>query len=253
MSLVVPSIPVKAETTRVTFYVEGPFSAISSYVGYNYDQEKDFAEWSDLGHTLMCAFYSTPANEKGGFSRAIGPEMVKSGKYYVVSIDKLNKSGIANALCWLGNTSRPPKFYAPYAYYDLGQPCVAFDVTSIGDDYYAKQVTRHDYRVTADATAEHGTEYTCSVCGDRYYDKLKIKLTFNASENGGTTNESNQECTADSSIPLTGKTAHKDGWEFVGWNTNKAATTALSSVTMDDNKTVYAIFKKDITVDFIDG
>ena len=116
-------------------------------------------------------------------------------------------------------------------------------------------IADHKYELSSGATIQHGTKYRCSKCGKYRYDndRLKAKLTFSASENGGTTDESSQEYTADSSASLTGKTASKSGWEFVGWNTNKAATTALSSVIMDDNKTVYAIFKKDITVDFIDG
>lgn len=126
------------------------------------------------------------------------------------------------------------------------------------DDYEDKQTKAakgHDYYVSANATIKHGTQHTCRTCGTSYYDndRLKSKLSFNATVNGGTTSESNQECNADSSVSLTGKTACKDGWEFVGWNTDKTATTALSSVTMDDNRTVYAIFKKDITVKFVDG
>ena len=112
----------------------------------------------------------------------------------------------------------------------------------------------HTYKITGNATVQHGTVHTCSKCHKSYYDndRLKAKLIFNASENGGITGENSQECNGDSSISLAGKTASKSGWEFVGWNTNKTATTALSSITMDDNKTVYAIFKKDLTVNFVD-
>lgn len=252
IALVTPSISVKAASNYVTFYVEAPFCAMSSYVGYDYDKGSSFAEWSGLDHTLMCAFYTTPGENKGGYSRAIGKEMVKSGKYYTAYFDKGDTSSIEAALSYLKNTSRPSKFTAPYAYYDLGRTCTAFDVTRVGDDYYAEQVERHTYKVTADATAEHGTEYTCSVCGNKYYDKLKVRLSFNATANGGTTSESSQECTADSTVPLAGKTASKDGWEFVGWNIDKNAKEAMTSVTMNSNRTVYAIFKKDVTVNFID-
>ncbi len=48
--------------------------------------------------------------------------------------------------------------------------------------------------------------------------------------------------------------ATKEGWEFVGWNTNPDATTGLTSLKMgSENITLYAIYKKDITATFIDG
>lgn len=49
-------------------------------------------------------------------------------------------------------------------------------------------------------------------------------------------------------------TAEKEGWEFLGWNTNPDATEGLSEITMSDKDMVlYAIYKKDITASFIDG
>ena len=46
-------------------------------------------------------------------------------------------------------------------------------------------------------------------------------------------------------------TATKAGWTFVGWNTNKDATTAITSLTMPANDiTLYAIYKKTITAKF---
>ena len=82
---------------------------------------------------------------------------------------------------------------------------------------------------------------------------MKPRLSFNATANGGTTDENSQECDGSSSISLADKTANKSGWEFVGWNTDKSAKEAMPSITMDSNKTVYAIFKKDLTVNFVDG
>jgi uncharacterized repeat protein (TIGR02543 family) len=74
------------------------------------------------------------------------------------------------------------------------------------------------------------------------------KVTYDYSTNGGTT-ASKTEATVNynSAIDLT-PTATKSGWTFVGWNTNKDATEALSSSTMGtSNVTLYAIYKKDIT------
>jgi uncharacterized repeat protein (TIGR02543 family) len=74
------------------------------------------------------------------------------------------------------------------------------------------------------------------------------KVTYNYSTNGGTSS-TKTEATVNynSAIDLT-PTATKSGWTFVGWNTNKDATTKLDSSTMGTSAvTLYAIYKKDIT------
>ncbi|MCL2785564.1 MAG: InlB B-repeat-containing protein, partial [Propionibacteriaceae bacterium] len=76
----------------------------------------------------------------------------------------------------------------------------------------------------------------------------QFTLTYNAAQNGGTTTAATVQLTAGAAVPLT-PTATKSGWTFVGWNTNKDATTALTSLTMGtSNTTVYAIFSKTLTV-----
>ena len=77
-------------------------------------------------------------------------------------------------------------------------------------------------------------------------------LSFNASVNGGSTAAASQRCDIGSSVSLTGKTASKSGWEFVGWNTNRTAKAGLNSVNMNSDTTVYAVFKKDLTANFVD-
>jgi uncharacterized repeat protein (TIGR02543 family) len=55
------------------------------------------------------------------------------------------------------------------------------------------------------------------------------------------------------SVDLT-PTAHKDGWTFVGWNTNKNATTKLSALNVSSsNITLYAIFSKTVPATFTDA
>ena len=123
-------------------------------------------------------------------------------------------------------------------------------------DKQTKAANGHSYTISASATTEHGTEHTCSRCGNRYYDNDKITrytLYFNAAVNGGTTSERSTQISPGTTFNLLGKTADKNGWEFVGWNTDRTAKTGLSSITMNGNKTLYAIFKKDLTVNFIDG
>ena len=75
-------------------------------------------------------------------------------------------------------------------------------------------------------------------------------LTYNYTENGGTkTNEtSNFEYYDD--VDLT-KIGIKEGYTFVGWNTDKNAHVGLKKYKMPkENKTLYAIYKKDITITY---
>lgn len=128
--------------------------------------------------------------------------------------------------------------------------------STCGDEVFRGSALAHDFYISASPTTEHGTEHTCRVCGNKYYDNDKITiftLSFDASTNGGTSSERSTQLSSGTTFNLLGKTADKNGWEFVGWNTDRTAKTGLSSITMNDNKTLYAIFKKDLTVNFIDG
>lgn len=251
-----PSISVKAAFGEITFYLEGPYTVVYSRGGYTtYKYSDGTSSYSHFGletlsDVLLCGMDSREINEtyengnisiKGIHYTAITKSMiVNNDGWYTTSIDPILKEKTIGYLT---------------TNYEFPNKCNKFSIRDEGDAVYATQVTSHDYRLSESPTIQHGSKYTCSRCGDYYYDddRLDVVLSFNATTTGGNTTETNVKCKGESVIPLTGKTAHKDGWEFVGWNTNKAATTALSSVTMDDNKTVYAIFKKDITVDFIDG
>lgn len=78
-------------------------------------------------------------------------------------------------------------------------------------------------------------------------------VTYNYSYNGGTSSTKTTDIIEEgTAIDLT-PTATKSGWTFVGWNTDKNATTALTSLTMgSENVTLYAIYKKTLTGTFID-
>ena len=70
----------------------------------------------------------------------------------------------------------------------------------------------------------------------------KYIVTYNSIVNGGTTETIEEECTYT-----------QKGYTFIGWNTNKDATSALSTLVMPNkNITIYAIFKKDIKATYID-
>ena len=73
--------------------------------------------------------------------------------------------------------------------------------------------------------------------------------TVTYDKNGGSSvSKASASVNYNSAIDLT-PTASKSGYEFIGWNTNKNATTALSSLKMGtSNVTLYAIYKKIVTV-----
>ena len=100
------------------------------------------------------------------------------------------------------------------------------------------------------ATVSDGTNTVSS----SYTVKVGRTVTYNYSTNGGTSaTKTTATVEEGSAIDLT-PTATKSGWTFVGWNTNKDATTKLSSLTMgDSNVTLYAIYRKEaktITITF---
>ena len=83
----------------------------------------------------------------------------------------------------------------------------------------------------------------------------KLTVTYDYKTNGGT----NISATAPFASVEKGAradlsfTSTKAGWEFVGWNTNKDAHEALSELTVTEDVTLYAIYKKDITALFYSG
>ena len=72
-----------------------------------------------------------------------------------------------------------------------------------------------------------------------------FKVEYDTEENGGTGTIPEDYVPFGEPVDLT-PTATKTGWTFVGWNTDKDATTALSSLTMGiDDITLYAIYRKE--------
>ena len=79
-------------------------------------------------------------------------------------------------------------------------------------------------------------------------------VTYDYKTNGGTSStKETDKVNYGEAIDLT-PTASKSGWTFVGWNTNKDATTGLTSLKMNNsNVTLYAIYRKEaktITITF---
>ena len=75
-------------------------------------------------------------------------------------------------------------------------------------------------------------------------------VTYDATTNGGSTAKQTASTKYKSLVDLT-KKAEKSGYEFVGWNTNKDATSALSSYEMPaKDVTLYAIYSKTLRATF---
>ena len=105
---------------------------------------------------------------------------------------------------------------------------------------------------------EGGTQVTATDLvpynGATYYahwTPAPFTVTYNYLENGGTSaTKTTDTVNYLSNIDLT-PTAVKEGYTFVGWNTSANATSGLSELTMGtSNTTLYAIFKKTLTVTF---
>ena len=79
-------------------------------------------------------------------------------------------------------------------------------------------------------------------------------LSYNYSANGGSSATRTSASVSFGANADLSVTASKSGYTFVGWNTDRNATTGLSSYTMpSNNATLYAIFKKTITATVYSG
>lgn len=88
-----------------------------------------------------------------------------------------------------------------------------------------------------------------------HWEKAKYSLTYDYTTNGGTSwnGGTNPKSVTYGDSATLSYTASKSGWSHIGWNTDPNAQVGLSSYTMPaNNATLYAIFKKDITVTYKD-
>ncbi|MCB6142479.1 InlB B-repeat-containing protein [Lachnospira pectinoschiza] len=85
-----------------------------------------------------------------------------------------------------------------------------------------------------------------------YYDRTVCTVTYDYRTNGGTSADKETVKTyygADADISVA---AYKNGWEHAGWNTESDSETGLTRYTVTGNVTLYAVYRKDITVTFVD-
>ena len=85
-----------------------------------------------------------------------------------------------------------------------------------------------------------------------HWQMKSYQVIYDYAENGGSGAAESRSFDYGTEIDLS-VTASKTGWSFVGWNTNPDETAGLTKLIMGDkNVVLYAIYKKDITVTFID-
>ena|GEM_PF-3169739 len=80
-------------------------------------------------------------------------------------------------------------------------------------------------------------------------------VIYNFSENGGESLTGELYTTASfaQGAAISFPSAKKENWIHIGWNTNKSATTGLSSLNMGTaNVTLYAIYRRTLTATFVD-
>ena len=85
-----------------------------------------------------------------------------------------------------------------------------------------------------------------------YYDRTVCTVTYDYRTNGGTSADKETVKTyygADADLSVA---AYKNGWEHAGWNTKSDSETGLTRYTVTGNVTLYAVYRKDITVTFVD-
>ena len=103
---------------------------------------------------------------------------------------------------------------------------------------------------------ENGNRMQTQVKGNTtvrlYYDRTVCTVTYDYRTNGGTSADQETVKTyygADADLSVA---AYKNGWEHDGWNTKSDSETGLTRYTVTGNVTLYAVYRRDITVTFVD-
>ncbi len=113
---------------------------------------------------------------------------------------------------------------------------------------YEATVTGYYYCVVSNT--KNGT--SVSAISDRVQ-VLVPTVYYDAVTNGGSTGTAAIVTALNAPVNFT-PSATKNGWNFVGWNTDSTATTGMDSLTMSEySVTLYAIFSKQLTGTFYSG
>ena len=140
------------------------------------------------------------------------------------------------------------------------KPSVAEDLTPYyGETLVHKNLAREIKGLSFNENKtiqENGNRTQTEVKGNTtvrlYYDRTVCTVTYDYRTNGGTSADKETVKTyygADADISVA---AYKNGWEHAGWNTKSDSETGLTRYTVTGNVTLYAVYRKDITVTFVD-
>ena len=140
------------------------------------------------------------------------------------------------------------------------KPSVAEDLTPYyGETLVHKDLAREIKGLSFNENKtiqENGNRTQTEVKGNTtvrlYYDRTVCTVTYDYRTNGGTSADKETVKTyygADADISVA---AYKNGWEHAGWNTKSDSETGLTRYTVTGNVTLYAVYRKDIIVTFVD-
>ena len=140
------------------------------------------------------------------------------------------------------------------------KPSVAEDLTPYyGETLVHKNLAREIKGLSFNENKtlqENGNRMQTQVKGNTtvrlYYDRTVCTVTYDYRTNGGTSADQETVKTyygADADLSVA---AYKNGWEHAGWNTKSDSGTGLTRYTVTGNVTLYAVYRKDITVTFVD-
>ena len=140
------------------------------------------------------------------------------------------------------------------------KPSVAEDLTPYyGETLVHKNLAREIKGLSFNENKtiqENGNRTQTQVKGNTtvrlYYDRTVCTVTYDYRTNGGTSADKETVKTyygADADLSVA---AYKNGWEHAGWNTESDSETGLPRYTVTGNVTLYAVYRKDITVTFVD-
>ena len=140
------------------------------------------------------------------------------------------------------------------------KPSVAEDLTPYyGETLVHKDLAREIKGLSFNGNKtiqENGNRTQTQVKGNTtvrlYYDRTVCTVTYDYRTNGGTSADKETVKTyygADADLSVA---AYKNGWEHAGWNTESDSETGLTRYTVTGNVTLYAVYRKDITVTFVD-
>ena len=125
-------------------------------------------------------------------------------------------------------------------------PTVSRKGNTLGGWYTGENGTGNKATTTTRIGASNTTYYA-------QWTKNNYTVTYNYAENGGTSATKTTDTKKYNEMIDFTPTATKANYTFVGWNTNKDATTGLSSLKMEaGNVTLYAIYKRTVTATFKD-